>query len=298
LRLRFFLLGVVVVVALAGLPYLPGSPLAAFSAPNVLGPHYDGADAGAFVTSHVGAVPAAQPLNGPATRPLLHPGPVKISASGFWSWALLDETNGQISGSPNLNAVNDTASMIKAWLAADYLRRATEKKQKPSEERLEEISKMIRDSDNTAAQDIYHLNGSNASISRLISKCALTDSHLTSGTWSKTYLSTRDAVRMGRCIQDGRAAGGQWTEWLLNEMRSVRGFGRFGIIQALPADVAKTVSIKNGWLLRSDGLYRINCLAIGKDWVLAVMTRYKGSLGEGYGIATCRSVATQLMSAP
>src|SRR6266545_1366273 len=88
--------------------------------------------------------------------------------------------------------------------------------------RLHEISIMIRDSDNGAAEDIYQVNGSTASINRLISICGLTDSRATSGSWSKTYLSSRDAVRMGKCIADGRAAGGKWTSWLLTEMRNVR----------------------------------------------------------------------------
>jgi hypothetical protein len=210
----------------------------------------------------------------------------------------MDARTGEITGAPNLNAVNDTASMIKAWLGADFLRRSAERGQQPSASRLHELSIMIRDSDNQAAEDIYRTNGSTASISRLISMCGLTDSRATPGSWSKTYLSSRDAVRMGKCIADGRGAGGQWTSWLLNEMRSVRGYGRFGIISALPAEAAKTVAIKNGWLLRSDGLMRINCLAVGTDWVLAVLVRYPGSLGEAHGIGICKSVAAQLLTAP
>jgi hypothetical protein len=244
-----------------------------------------------------GTVPGVA-ASAPAVRPLLHNGPVKISSTGFWAWALLDGITGQISGSPNLNAVNDTASMIKAWLGADYLRRAAERGQRPTDSQLRMVSIMIRDSDNAAAESVYRANGATASINRLFSLCGLSESRATAGSWSRTYLTPRDAVRMGKCIADGRAAGQQWTAWLLTEMRSVRGYGRFGIIQALPAEVAKTTAIKNGWLLRSDGLMRINCLAIGKDWILAVETRYKGSLGEAHGINICKSVAAQLLTAP
>src|SRR4029450_5685068 len=99
-------------------------------------------------------------------------------------------------------AVNDTASMIKAWLGADFLRRAAERGQEPSPSQLRQVSIMIRDSDNQAAESIYRSNGATASISRLLSMCGLTDSRATSGSWSKTYLSSRDAVRMGKCIAD------------------------------------------------------------------------------------------------
>jgi hypothetical protein len=299
MRVRWVLLGAVVVLVIAGLPYLPGSPLAAFSAPEVLGSSHRRPQSAP--SSGSSAPPVVTPTMAVSTspvRPLLHTGPVKISSPGFWSWALLDGYTGAITGSANLNAVNDTASMIKAWLAADFLRRADERDQDLSSSRLHELSIMIRDSDNAAAEDIYRTNGSTSSIKRLISMCGLTDSRATSGSWSRTYLSSRDAVRMGTCIADGRAAGRQWTSWLLTEMRSVRGYGRFGIIQAMPAEAAKNLAIKNGWLLRSDGLMRINCLAIGDKWVLAVLVRYAGSLGEAHGISVCRSVAQQLLTAP
>src|SRR6266511_447742 len=278
MRVRTMVLSAVAVLAIAALPYIPGSPLAAFSAPEVLGSGRATAKApsSAPAANASGAAAPTSPtptvaVSTPVARPLIHAGPVTISSPGFWSWA---------------------------GMAADFLRRAAERNQDPGTRRLHEISIMIRDSDNGAAEDIYQVNGSTASINRLISICGLTDSRATSGSWSKTYLSSRDAVRMGKCIADGRAAGGKWTSWLLTEMRNVRGYGRFGIISALPPDVAKTVAIKNGWLLRTDGLMRINCLAIGTDWVLAVLVRYAGSLGEAYGIGICKSVAAQLLKAP
>jgi hypothetical protein len=304
MRVRTMVLSAVAVLAIAALPYIPGSPLAAFSAPEILGSgRAEKAPSSAPAANASGVAAPTSPtptvaVSTPVARPLIHAGPVTISSPGFWSWAVMDARTGQINGSSNLNAVNDTASMIKAWLAADFLRRAAERNQDPGTSRLHEVSIMIRDSDNEAAEDIYQVNGSTASINRLISICGLTDSRATSGSWSKTYLSSRDAVRMGKCIADGRAAGGKWTSWLLTEMRNVRGYGRFGIISALPPDVAKTVAIKNGWLLRTDGLMRINCLAIGTDWVLAVLVRYAGSLGEAYGIGICKSVAAQLLKAP
>lgn len=303
MRVRWVVLGTISVFAVAALPYLPGSPLAGLSAPEVLG-HRNSAGAPAHgdptlsIATAASATPTIAVATPMPTRPLLHTGPVQISSPGFWSWALLDGYTGAITGSANLNAVSDSGSMIKAWLGADYLRRADERDQDLSASHLHELSIMIRDSDNAAAEDIYRTNGSTASINRLISMCGLTDSRATPGYWSLTYMSGRDAVRMGRCIAEGRAAGPQWTSWLLNEMRNVRGYGRFGIISALPPAVAKTTAIKNAWLLRTDGLMRINCLAIGDKWVLAVLVRYAGSLGEAHGIGVCRSVAQQLLAAP
>jgi hypothetical protein len=246
------------------------------------------------------AAPQASTQAQPVAQPLLRARPVAFTApestAGFQSWALLDTRTAVISGSDNSSATSDTVSMVKAWLAADYLRIAAQRRQRPAAARLTELSVMIRDSDNDAAQDIYQLNGSTASIQRLIRMCGLTDSAAVPELWSETRMSPRDAVRMGACVADGRAAGPQWTRWLVNEMRHVRGEGRFGVVNALPTAAAATTAIKNGWLLRdTDGLWHVNCLAVGDGWALAVMMRYAASLGFEHGGEVCESVATQLM---
>jgi hypothetical protein len=231
------------------------------------------------------------------SRITLRPAPVTLDTPGFVSWALLDRRTNAITGSPNISETNDTASMIKAWLAADYLRRASAAGESPSQQRLNELSIMIRDSDNAAAQDIYLRNGQDDSIERLFGMCGLTDSSAYRGWWSKTKVSARDTARMGACIADGRAAGQAWTPWLLDEMRQVRGEGDFGARTAMPPEAAAHVAIKNGWLVRSeDGLWHVSCLAIGDDWVLGVLTRYPGRLGLEHGAGLCRSVGQQLMT--
>jgi hypothetical protein len=229
--------------------------------------------------------------------PLLQPRRVAFSTPGFQSWALLNTRTGKLSGSGNMAATSDTMSMVKGWLAADFLRQAAARRQKPSTADLDTLSIMIRDSDNQAAEDTYRRNGGTASIERLIRTCGLTDSRAVPGLWSDTVMSARDAVRMGACLADGRAAGRQWTPWVLNEMRRVRGDGRFGVVDALPDEVAARVAIKNGWLLRdTDNQWHVDCLAVGDGWVLSVLTRYAPELGFAHGGTVCASVTRQLLN--
>jgi hypothetical protein len=231
-------------------------------------------------------------MAGQPAPPLLGPGRVNVSVQGFYSWALLDRKTGNISGSANFaNATNSTESMIKVWIAADYLRRIAD--DKPSQDRLGELTRMIRDSDNSAAEDIYQVDGADSVVQRMVSICGLTETSASEGWWSRTEVSARDSVRLGVCVTDGRAAGPKWTNWILGEMRQVRGEGRFGIIDALPANVAARIPIKNGWTVVGDE-WRVNCLAVVDRYVLAVLTRYPESLGLSYGADTCRSVTTQL----
>ncbi|MFD0595478.1 hypothetical protein ACFQZ4_26745 [Catellatospora coxensis] len=130
---------------------------------------------------------------------------VTVKTSAWWSWALMDRKTGKIVGSKNLNQTNMTASMIKAWLAADYLRRAAEAGQTPSSTRMNEIRTMIRDSANGPASTLYAELGRSATIARLIDVCGLTDSKAGDG-WSTTRLSARDTCRIAHAIGTGRAA--------------------------------------------------------------------------------------------
>jgi hypothetical protein len=224
---------------------------------------------------------------------------VRIQSPGFWSWGLLDTRTGKIYGAQNVAATSTTASMIKAWIAADFLRRSAERGTTPSPAELQQITIMIRDSDNNAANDLFQAVGQQASIKRLVSICKLSDSRPSGTSWSLTTVSARDTARMAACIGNGRATGPKWTSWLLNEMRLVRGFGNFGIRTALPTPVAKNTAIKNGWLLReADGNWHIACLAIGDGWTLGVLARYPGSLGFDHGANICKSVASQLLRRP
>jgi hypothetical protein len=250
----------------------------------------------ATVSTDEGAMPrwvAGQKTAAPSPSPKPPPS-VHIDHSGFLSWALLDRGTGTITGSTNLTAPSDTMSMVKVWIAADYLRMAAD--EEISDARLRQLTIMIRDSDNAAAQALFEAVGRRASIERLITTCGLTESSAYRDWWSNTTVSARDTVRLGACIADGRAAGPRWTGWLLDEMRQVRGAGDFGVRLALPDPSA--VAIKNGWLLRDeDKLWHISCLAITEEWVLGVLLRYPGDLGFHYGTALCEKVGRQAVVA-
>ncbi|GAB3361985.1 hypothetical protein RMN56_09800 [Micromonospora halotolerans] len=239
----------------------------------------------------------------PSPSPSLEPLPFAaqdlsdLNIKGWYSWSVLDKRTGAIIGSKNMGETSTTASMIKSWIVADYLRRTADAGQTPSEAKLDDATQIIRDSDNTRAEQFYNSVGRSASIKRLIQMCGLTDSKVApDGGWSRTALSPRDTARLGLCIDDGRAAGPKWTKWLLNEMRLVRGVGDFGIRKAFPAKVQKTIAIKNGWIDRQkEQEMHINCLAIGDTWTMGVMVRYPIGMGYDYGMDNCEKITEALL---
>ncbi|WP_433082135.1 hypothetical protein ACQP1P_00810 [Dactylosporangium sp. CA-052675] len=278
-------------LAVLALVLVTATGCSANAAPKAPSSRVPAADTSESPVAEPGAAPSTAP-SGPLFTPTQ---PVTMNVKGFWSWAYYDHKTDQMYGSTPYTT-SDTASMAKAWVAADWLRRQAESGKQPGSTALNELSRMIRDSETENTFKYHVQNGNLASIKRMISLCGLTETKGTQNSWSLTQMSARDVARLARCIGDGRAAGPKWTDWLLNEMRSVRGPGRFGPIEVLPADVQKTTAIKNGWLARDDGQWHIACMALGDGWSLAVMAHYPSSLGKDYGVKTCREVTKQLLT--
>ncbi len=305
MRPRYLLLALTVLAVLGGVLAIPA----------VTGHSRSNADSAEWVGSAstppsppATSTPAAPATPAPsATSEAPVPVPtITAPATSFFGWALLDRHTGKITGSANMaTGTNTTESMIKAWIVSDYLRRLPAGTQ-PSAATLDDLAVAIVHSDDDAAQRLYVAGGQNAVVNRMISICGLTNTTIDDGWWSRTEMSPQDAVKLGICVADGRAAGAAWTPWVLQEMRDVQGGvgdqqattggGRWGIVDGLPATLASGLSIKNGWTpTSSDGDWHVNNLAISDDWVLAVMVRYPIGNGLQYGADICSSVARQLL---
>ncbi|MBQ0992952.1 hypothetical protein KBX08_23025 [Micromonospora sp. H61] len=299
--MRLIAIAVILIgLVLVSLRLLPGSPFESSAAAKW-------GDAGSGTSDRptgAGTDRSARQPSAPSPKPSpsLEPLPfvakdLDLNIEGWYAWSVLDRRTGKIIGSKNMDETSTTASMIKAWIVADYLRRAADAGQTPSDAKLADATRIIRDSDNTRAEQFYNLVDRDASIKRLISMCKLTDSSVAPDKgWSRTALSPRDTARMGNCIVTGTAAGPKWTKWLLNEMKQVRGAGDFGIRKAFPASEQKKIAIKNGWIDRTrEQEMHINCLAIGDTWTMGVMVKYPINMGYDYGMKNCQKITEALL---
>jgi hypothetical protein len=212
--------------------------------------------------------------------------------SSWWSWALVDRRTGESWGGPTAGEPTRSVSMIKFWLGGLYLRAHPQ----PSQAMLNQLSTMIRDSNNDVANDVFFgLGGRVPVVAAMETVCGVKGPYILPGWWwASTWISARDAARLGVCLAEGRVANPQWTEWLLNEMRQVRGGGNFGIRFAFPEPIRSTIAIKNGWNIE-DGVWYVNCLAIGDTWVLVTESR-AGSFITGRDV--CVGVTEQLLREP
>ncbi|TDC83353.1 hypothetical protein E1193_08940 [Micromonospora sp. KC606] len=283
-------------LVLVSLRLLPGSPLASAAAARWGDPSTT--ERSTSQPSDRSSRPAASPTPSPSLEPLpFQNEQVDLNLKGWYAWSVLDARTGKFIGSENMAETSTTASLIKSWIVADYLRTTAEDGKTPSDAKLADATLIIRDSDNTRTEQFYNSVGRSASIKRMISICETTDSSPSADKgWSRTNLSPRDTARLGACIKDGRAAGPKWTKWLLNEMRLVRGTGDFGIRKAFPAAERRTIAIKNGWVDRTrEQEIHVNCLAIADDWTMGVMVRYPIGLGYEYGMKNCQKITEAVL---
>jgi len=281
-RLRPVLLGVatlvVVAASIGAVTRLQRWP-AVVSPDTATPPHVD-------ARLHAAGSPAPR-VTSPAAE-----GTVSFSAAGWYSWALLDTGTGKIVGGGD--GTSTTESMIKVWIAADYLSGVqAEGRTSLADWEDDLLSRMLRQSDDDAAEILYQARGADPVIERMITTCGLTGTTGYEGWWSLTEMSASDAARMGRCVADGRLLDVRWTAYLLGLMRTVQPDDAFGIAQALPAGTG--VAVKNGWTEHPDlDEWHVNCLAVTDGWVLAVLTRYPAELGRDYGAGVCWEVAERL----
>ncbi|GIG62874.1 hypothetical protein Lfu02_72460 [Longispora fulva] len=238
-----------------------------------------------------GAPAAPRPA---ATAPAPDSAGVTLDREGWYAWSLLDLRTGARKGSANSTTeTNNTESMIKAWIGADYIAGAEDEGRDLTDDEWAEISDMIRHSDDDAAEILWAARGGDAVIDRMISECGLTGSAVSPEWWSYTQVTAADAVTMLRCVLT-RATTSTGTARLVDEMRAVDPAGAFGIPEALPAGTP--VAVKNGWTMQdSEDLWHVNCLASWDHWALSVLTWYPGELGQDYGAATCGDVTRQLL---
>ncbi|MDQ7808601.1 serine hydrolase [Amycolatopsis sp. A133] len=249
----------------------------------------------ADVTAATGRPASAGPPNTAPqfsiTRPAV-PSPkevkVALDVRGEWSWALRELGSGAVVGDGTLRTT--TESVIKVWLAVDFLALRGSRLSADEDNRL---SRMIRVSDDRAAQALYLRLGGDASIERMIRTCGLHETRIHPDWWSKTTMSATDATLLGRCVAGGPGVSAQWRAKLLELMQSVDPGNAFGIPEA-PALAGERIAVKNGWTLHGTW-WTVNCLAIWDHWVLAVLVRYPDQgTGHRYGADVCRNVAQQL----
>ncbi|NUT37882.1 MAG: hypothetical protein HOV79_32955 [Hamadaea sp.] len=255
----------------------------------------------AATSAESAAASAAQAGPSPVPSPTVG---VQTGEDTWYAWQWVNLTTGATHGSANAaKQTTNTESMIKAWIGADYVAAVEAKGESLSAADEALITKMIKNSDDGAAQTLYLRRGGDRVIQRAIDECGLSGTSVTEGWWSKTQITALDATRMLREILT-RAENSPLTAWIVDDlMRDVADDNAFGIAEVLAElDPQADPAVKNGWTAHgTTGLWNVNCLAewtstgSGDRIALAILTRYPVDLGQAYGEKLCRDVTRQLL---
>jgi hypothetical protein len=192
------------------------------------------------------------------------------------------------------------ASVVKISIAIGFLRQLHQRGQALSDDEREELTNMIEQSDNTAAEALWEASQRQDALAVTEQAAGITHTAYQVGHgWGFTLTIAHDQAQLEAALARGQMLDADDTALVLNLMHHVVSSEQWGFEDSVPAAVSP--GIKNGWYEDTDApVWRIHCTAIFDSpklvhrFSIAVMTRYPATLGMGYGEDTCRGVAHKL----
>ncbi|MEV7320950.1 serine hydrolase [Streptomyces sp. NPDC093970] len=187
----------------------------------------------------------------------------------------------------------DTASIVKVDILATLLLQAQDAGRSPTAAERAYAAKMIRNSDNASASELWDAIGRAAGLDAANRRFGLTGTRGGDGTlWGLTQTTAADQLALLRQVfGDDSKLNEASRSYLQGLMESVESDQRWGVSAA--ADGAG-FALKNGWLARSStGLWDVNSIgrvtAGGTDYLVAVLS--DGTVSQARGIALVEAAA-------
>ncbi|MCL6626994.1 serine hydrolase [Alicyclobacillus shizuokensis] len=189
------------------------------------------------------------------------------------------------------NSVYCPASTIKVLILAETLK---ENDGNLTEEQQEQLTRMIENSDNDAATDLWEDDGGTAAMQRFMDQLGM--SHTTANDhWGLTTTTASDmlkAMKLFACPND--ILTNEERKYGLNLMEHVEADQQWGVSAGV--DTNATVAIKDGWSPKTWSDWRINSLGYvdgdGRNYVIAVYTINNPT--EQYGIDTIDDISKMI----
>ncbi|MGW4566421.1 serine hydrolase [Streptomyces sp. NPDC004561] len=195
-------------------------------------------------------------------------------------------------------AAFDTASIVKVDILAALLLQAQDAGRRPTAAERAYATKMIEDSDNASATELWHTIGQAAGLDAANRRLGLTGtSGARGGLWGLTQTTAADQLVLLRQVfgADSKLSAASRT-YVRGLMESVEADQRWGVSAA--ADGGST-ALKNGWLPRSTtGLWVVNSVGrvtVGsRAYLVAVLS--KGTVSQARGISLVEDAARAAVS--
>jgi hypothetical protein len=222
------------------------------------------------------------------------------TGSGFASargttigFAVLDRVTGEYQDNgPSAHQRIESASVVKLFIADDLLHRRDLGQISLSAADISDMTRMLRESYDAAANRFWSSFGSNGIVSAVIARYGLTETGLTSNTryWGNTLITAHDMVLYYQRLLDGSgglSAGSR--DFIVDQLRQSTPRGAdgdwqyFGLHDGLPGE--PVIAQKQGWMCCVNGAaYRHSTGVLGPDarFVVAALTKEPSGLGGAH----------------
>jgi Beta-lactamase enzyme family len=208
------------------------------------------------------------------------------------AFSVQDTTTG-VSCTLNPSLHFDSASIVKVTILGAVLRRTQDENRSLTSAEEDDLDKMITESDNDAASDLWDGLGTTR-LQNFLKLSGMDDTQL-DPSWGLTQVTAADEMRQLDVFSgDSDVLTAANKAYGLNLMRQVESDQRWGTPFGAPSAV--TVAVKNGWLQRATHGWRVHSLGIftgdNELYQMAVLTTDDPT--ENYGIDTIQAVAQQV----
>ena len=177
---------------------------------------------------------------------------IDARTTGMLSVAVFDRRSGN-TYVYNPTARNECASIVKVLILASVCDRAQGQGRQLKAWEKSQAFVMIRDSDNTAATNLWQLVGGAPAVQDMATRLGMQQT-ITNTAWGLTTTSALDQVRlMNEICYQGRLLGMSHRRYIVDLMGSVTPSQRWGV------GSVGTAQVKNGWL-PYEGQWRINSI--------------------------------------
>lgn len=186
----------------------------------------------------------------------------------------------------------DSASVVKVSVLAALLRKAQEEHRKLTPREVELTTAMVTRSDNAATSTLWRSIGRER-FGRFLSLAGMRETVPgRNGVWGLTQVTARDQAKLLRLLTASNPVlTAESRAYALTLMNKVVPGQRWGVPAGAPGSA--TVHVKNGWLPRAEGAWRVHSIGAfthgGNDYGIAVLSQ--GNRTMDYGVATIQGVA-------
>ncbi|ROO89257.1 hypothetical protein EDD29_6944 [Actinocorallia herbida] len=215
-------------------------PVPAPAAPSAAADSPQGSAAGSGAAPSSPAAPEAE-APAPAARPKPAPG---VSAR----WVVFDRRTGRTLSKSGAHKTLRSASVVKLFIALDYLGR---RKGKVEPAHAARFAKMLRSSDDDSATFFWNLGGKGAIVTRMKKKIGLADSApppaSQPGYWGYTAISAADIAATYRFLLDEAAP--KVRDTVMGHLGKSTKCGTDGFDQSwgIPSATKRAHAVKQGW---------------------------------------------------